>query len=178
MCWDPGWCTIMSFAERAHCYTSDCMKCKSEVAQSSLTLCDHIDCSLPGFSIHGIFQARILEWVAISFSRRSSQPRDWTWVSRIVGRRFTIWATREFMKTYRWLTNTWKDAQHHSLSKKCKSKLQWDITWHQSEWPSSKSLQTINTGEDVEKRECSCTVGGNVNWYSHYGEHYGGSLQK
>ena len=41
------------------------------------------------------FQARILEWVAIAFSRRSSQPRDWTWVSRIVGRRFTIWATRE-----------------------------------------------------------------------------------
>ena len=41
-------------------------------------------------------------------------------------------------KTYRWLTNTWKDAQHHSLLEKCKSKLQWDITSHQSEWPSSK----------------------------------------
>ena len=50
------------------------------------------DYSLPGCSIRGIFQARILEWVAISFSRRSSQPRDWTGVSRIVGRRFTIWA--------------------------------------------------------------------------------------
>ena len=37
----------------------------------------------PGFSVHGIFQARVLEWVAISFSRRSSRPRDWTWVSRI-----------------------------------------------------------------------------------------------
>ena len=44
------------------------------------------DCSPPGSSVHGIFQARILEWVAISFSRRSSQPRDWTRVSRIVGR--------------------------------------------------------------------------------------------
>ena len=52
-------------------------------------------CSLPGFSVHGIFQARILEWVTISFSRRSSWPRDWTWVSHIVGRCFTIWATRE-----------------------------------------------------------------------------------
>ena len=43
----------------------------------------------------GIFQARILEWVAISFSRRSSRPRDWTQVSRIIGWRFTVWATRE-----------------------------------------------------------------------------------
>ena len=49
---------------------------ESEVTQSCPTLCDLIDCSLTGFSIHGIFQARILEWVAISFSRRSSQPRD------------------------------------------------------------------------------------------------------
>ena len=54
-----------------------------------------MDCSLPGSSVHGIFQARILEWVAISFSRRSSWPRDWTWVSHIVGRCFTVWATRE-----------------------------------------------------------------------------------
>ena len=52
-------------------------------------------CSLPGSTIHGIFQARILEWVAISFSRRSSQPRDWAQVSHIAGRRFTVWATRE-----------------------------------------------------------------------------------
>ena len=54
-----------------------------------------MDCSPPGSSVHGILQARILEWVSISFSRRSSQPRDWTRVSRIVGRCFTIWATRE-----------------------------------------------------------------------------------
>ena len=67
------------------------------------------------------------------------------------------------------LTNTWKDVQHSSLLEKCKSKLQWDITSHWSEWPPSKSLQTINAGEGVEKREHSCTVGGNVNWYSHYG---------
>ena len=46
---------------------------------------------------------------------------------------------------------------------KCKSKLQCDIISHQSEWPSSKNLQTINAGEGVEKREPSCTVGGNVN---------------
>ena len=58
-----------------------------------------MDCSLPGSSVHGSFQARILEWVAISFSRRSSQPRDWTQVSRIAGRRFTVWATREAIYT-------------------------------------------------------------------------------
>ena len=47
-----------------------------------------------------------------------------------------------------------------------------------SEWPSSKCLQTINAAEGVEKRECSCTVGRNVNWYSHYGRWYGDSLKK
>ena len=67
----------------------------SEAAQSCPILCDPMDYSLPGSSIHGIFQARILEWDAISFSRRSSQPRDWTWVSYVVGRRFTVRATRE-----------------------------------------------------------------------------------
>ena len=67
----------------------------SEVAQSCLTLWEPMDCSLPGSSVHGIFQAIVLEWIAISFSRGSSQPRDWTQVSRIVERRFTIWATRD-----------------------------------------------------------------------------------
>ena len=59
-----------------------------EVAQSCPTLCNPMDCSLPASAIHGIFQARVLEWVAISFSR------DQTRVSYIAGRCFTIWATR------------------------------------------------------------------------------------
>ena len=67
--------------------------CESEVAQSCPTLCDSVDCSPPGSSIHGILQAKILEWVAISFSRISSRSRDWTQVSRIAGRRFNLWAT-------------------------------------------------------------------------------------
>ena len=67
----------------------------NEVAQSCPTLCNPMDCSRTVSSVHGIYQARILEWVAISF--RSSQPRDWTQVSHIVGRRFTIWATREVL---------------------------------------------------------------------------------
>ena len=56
-------------------------------------------------------------------------------------------------------------------------KLQWDITSHWSEWLSSKSPQAINAGESVEKREHSYTVGGSINWYSHYEEQYGGSLK-
>ena len=64
------------------------------VAQSCPTLCD-LDCSLSSPSVHRNLQARILEWVAISFSSGSSLPRDWTWVSHTAGRFFTFWATRE-----------------------------------------------------------------------------------
>ena len=59
------------------------------------TLCDPIDSSPLSSSVPGILQARILEWVAISFSRGSSQPRDWTQASHIVDRCFTVGATRE-----------------------------------------------------------------------------------
>ena len=69
-------------------------KKKKEVAQLCPTLCEATDCSLPGSSVHGVFQARVLEWVVISFSRISSWPRDWTRVSNIVARHFTVWATR------------------------------------------------------------------------------------
>ena len=63
------------------------------VVKSCQTLCNPMGCSLSGSSVHGIFQARILEWVAISFSRGSSWPRDQTWVSCTVGRFFPAWAT-------------------------------------------------------------------------------------
>ena len=66
---------------------------------SCVWLCKSMDCSLPGSSVHGIFQARILEWVAISFSRGSSWPRDQTQVSLTAGRFFTSWASSEA----RWL---------------------------------------------------------------------------
>ena len=62
---------------------------------SCLTLCDRMDSNPPGSSVHGILQARILEWVAFPFSRGSSPPRDRTQVSRIVGGFFISWATRE-----------------------------------------------------------------------------------
>ena len=80
--------------------------------------------------------------------------------------------------TDRWPQHPWKDAQHHWLLEEYQSKQQWSITSHQSEWPSSKSLQTINARDGVEKREPTYTVGGNGNWYNHYGEQYGGSLKK
>ena len=62
--------------------------------------------SLPGFSIHGILQARIPGWVAISFSRGTSWPRNWTWVFCIAGRHFTLWATRELVAVGRNPSNT------------------------------------------------------------------------
>ena len=79
---------------------------ESEVAQLCPTLCDTMDCSLPGSSLHGMLQARVLVWVAVSFSRGSSQPRDWTWVSHIPGRCFNLWATREDHYNC-WLPLTW-----------------------------------------------------------------------
>ena len=65
------------------------------LAQSCPPLCDLVDCSLPGSSVHGILPVKMLEWVAISFSRGSSQPRDWTPVACIGSRFFAVWATRE-----------------------------------------------------------------------------------
>ena len=68
---------------------------ESEVPHLCPTLCNPMDCSLPGSSVQGIFQAIVLEWIAISFSRGSPRPRDRTQVSRIVDRCYTVWATRE-----------------------------------------------------------------------------------
>ena len=63
---------------------------KMKFAQSYPTLCNLID-----YTVHGILQARILEWIAIPFSRESSQPRDWIQVSHITGEFFTNWGTKE-----------------------------------------------------------------------------------
>ena len=68
------------------------MKCESV---NRILLCNPMDCCPPGSSVYGILQARIVEWVAIPFSRGSSQPRDQTRVSHNAGIFFTVWATRE-----------------------------------------------------------------------------------
>ena len=103
--------------------------CCCSVAKSYPTLCDSMDCSLPGSSVHGILQARILEWVTIPFSRGSRLD---PWVSCIAGGFFTVWATREAQgmntmdKHPSFLVLQWDDAKacltvssglqlHHSL---------------------------------------------------------------
>ena len=77
----------------------------SEVTQSCPTLCDPMDHSPPGSSVRGILQARILEWVAISFSRRSSPPKDWTCVSGIGRQILYHWATWEVPFLLPWAYN-------------------------------------------------------------------------
>ena len=74
---------------------TEVLLCNTDRYLLSLTLCNPTDCSLPGFSVHGILQARILESIAIPVSRGSSWHRGQTLVSQIAGRFFTIWATRE-----------------------------------------------------------------------------------
>ena len=79
-----------------------------------------MDCSLPGSSIHGIFQAIVLEWEAISFARASSLPRDQTWVSPIVDRCFTIWATREVLSFLKIMIKQWVGKPQTGKNIKCK----------------------------------------------------------
>ena len=81
-----------------------CSESESEIVKSCPTLCDPMGCSILSSSIHGIFQARVLEWLVVFFSRGSSQPRDQTWVFCTADRCFTIWATREtlFMFKHPW----------------------------------------------------------------------------
>ena len=92
------------------------------VAQSCLTLCDLMGCSPPGSSVHGILQARILEWVATLFSRESSWPRNWAWVSCIADRFFTIWARSvlfssvQSLSCIRLFATPWIEARQASLS--------------------------------------------------------------
>ena len=77
-----------------------------------------MDCSPPGSSVHGVLEARILEWVSVPFSRRSSQPRDWTQVFCIAGSRFfTIWTTREAHS--RWSVNASSSYCFCSVTKLC-----------------------------------------------------------
>ena len=107
-------------------------KSENEVAQSCPTLCDPMDCSLPGSSIHEIFQASVLEWVAISFSRGSFRPRDWTQVSCIAARHFTIWATREKGMATQFSILAWRGAW-------------WAMGLQKRTWLSSTHVCILNT---------------------------------
>ena len=93
--WYPDLWSYLAFSV-SFCITDEC-ECVL-VAQLCLTLCDPVDCSPPGSSVPGILQARILEWVAIPFSRGSSRPRDRTHVF-CIGRQIPfVWATRKPLK--------------------------------------------------------------------------------
>ena len=93
-----------------------------------------MDCSLPPSSVHGIFQARGLEWVANSFSRGSSWSRDRTWVSHTVGRRFTVWATRE-AQSFRELKERENLIILGSTALSCLEKAK--VQWHGSRHPNT-----------------------------------------
>ena len=82
------------------CYSHFNMCVPANLLQACLTLCHPMDYSLPGSSVHGILQARILEWIAILFSRGFSQPRDPTQVSCIAGGFLTIWAICSLLITF------------------------------------------------------------------------------
>ena len=79
LCWSivELQCWVVSGVEQSDSVMCTCAK----LLHLCLTLCDHMDCRPPGSSVHGILQARILEWAAMPSSRGSSRPRDWTWVS-------------------------------------------------------------------------------------------------
>ena len=96
-----GWSGYLAGSHTAWCQWYALKESESEVAQSCPTLCDPVGCSLPGSSLHGILQARILEWVAISYSRGSSRPRDRIQVSRIAGRRFNLQDALTLLKRIR-----------------------------------------------------------------------------
>ena len=93
--WDLIWSLCHNYRMKEALSLLFLKKVKVLVIQSSPTVRDPVECSPPGSSVHGILQTRILEWVAIPFSRGSSQDRDRTQVSHIPDRFFTIWATRK-----------------------------------------------------------------------------------
>ena len=113
-------------------------KVKCEVAQLCPTLRDPMDGSLPGSSVHGIFQ--VLDWGAIAFSMQGSSLQNLQLVQLYIIRTTTQSKNKQKTqtdispkKTYRCSRGTWKDVQPHWLLEKCKSKLQWVITSQQPE---------------------------------------------
>ena len=134
-------------------------------AQSCPTLWHLTDYSPPGSSVHGILQARILEWVAIPFSRGSSQPRDQTQVFCIAGRFFTIWATKEVHAPYTGAPKYIKQILINIKGDKLTVR-QWQyrtLTPHLHQWkdnPNRKSIMRDSPSVPVVKTlHCQPTAG-------------------
>ena len=96
----PAQSLVGSLLLSSRFWCAQCFVYALQVKVLVLTLCYTVDCSLAGSPVHGILQTRILEWVAIPFSRGPSWPRDRTWVSHIAGRYFTVWVPREAFLQY------------------------------------------------------------------------------
>ena len=112
--------------------------CMSLVAQSFPALCDCMDCSLLASSVHGILQARIQEWFAVPSSKESSQPRDQTQVSHILGRFFTIWASRGSPRILEWV------AYPFSRGSSRRSRNQTRISFIAGEYFTSSATQEVH----------------------------------
>ena len=117
--------------------------------QSRPTLCNPMDCSLPGSSVHGILQARVHQWVAMPCSRGSSQPRDWTQVSYIVGRFFTTEPPGKPSGYNRWtnLDGQHKGGHNGEVTFKVRSRRQHLPAFREY----SAKWRTALRGADVEK---------------------------
>ena len=134
-----------------------CMKVKSEseVSQSCRTLCNPMDCSPPGSSVHGILQARVLEWVAIPFSKGSSQPSNQTQVSCIAGGFFTF-CSREALGgvplfPYLAVINTHCARHLASEQQGLASAARNSISWSKGSSILSKGVQTPNPDSPVRE---------------------------
>ena len=125
----------------SHCITYCCL-----VTKSCLTLCDRMDCSPPGSSVHGISKARILEWVAISFSRGCSQPMEWACISHIGRQVLYHWDTRE-AHCITWLLFMCILRKNFSLNIRpfC---LSWGIGWHHL-GNMTRPAHSLPTGQNV-----------------------------
>ena len=170
----------------------------SSVTQSCPTLCDPMDCSMPGFPVHHqllVFTQTHVHWVSDaiqpSHSLSSSSPPAFN-LSQHQGLFQGVSSSLSPNKNHRealsaptgvgWGENggaqpacTWSPGETSGESSLERAQM---VTWVQkTAVPATQNPQTINTGEGVEKREPSCTLGGNVNWYSHYAKQSGVSLK-
>ena len=128
--------------------------CLCLVSQLCATLCNPLDCSLPGSSVHEILQARTLEWVAISFPRGSFQPRDWTCVSCVscmAGRFFTCWATGE-AKIQRYQD---RKIRYFWIKQQCNSLFQGIQDSQFSFWALSVEMEPLERETDRKERNGS-----------------------
>ena len=109
---------------------------ENEVTQSCLTLCDPVNCSLPSSSIHGIFQARVLEWVAISFTRVSSWPRDRTQVSCTGSRTLCHLSHQGSQYTEEQYKKDVHDPDNHDgvITHLEPDILEWEVKWALGRW--------------------------------------------